>query len=260
MTELSGTLDGVGLPAIVRFLGGLKKSGSLRLSQQEWRAEIFFDAGEVIEASFGSRNGIAALDAAIETLPRASFEFDPQARPIGDPSIRLSREALQMHLNELTARAARGERSLPLPNAVPQQIVDGSFEDGDEPLPLDRGTLQTLVSVDGRRTVREIVAQRETFEALWQLGYLIEVGVIGLPAGSAAEPSSGFRPAAAPPPSLLTALPSPPPEPATAPPVSPYSVTLPPITSRVPTPIAAPQPTPLVGPPTPVAGAAAPTP
>src|SRR5207248_786685 len=161
--------------------------------------------------------------------PRASFEFDPQARPIGDPSIRLSREALQMHLNELTARAARGERSLPLPNAVPQQIVDGSFADGDEPLPLDRGTLQTLVSVDGRRTVREIVSQRETFEALWQLGYLIEVGVIGLSAASAPETRSA--------PLLAAAAPEPP-----APTASPYAVTLPPLAQPAPTPIAAPAP------------------
>ena len=34
MTELSGMLDGLGLSAIVRFLGGLNKSGRLRLSQQ----------------------------------------------------------------------------------------------------------------------------------------------------------------------------------------------------------------------------------
>src|SRR5205823_1752710 len=129
-----------------------------------------------------------------------------------------------------------GERSLPLPDAVPQQIVDGSFENGDEPLPLDRGTLQTLVSVDGRRTVREIVAQRETFEALWQLGYLIEVGVIGLSAASAPQTGSAPLLAAAPLPPAPIAAPPPAPEAAPAPPASPFAVTLPPLTPPAPTP------------------------
>ena len=45
MTELSGMLDGVGLPAIVRFLGGLKKTGCLRLSQQDWHGELYLMTG-----------------------------------------------------------------------------------------------------------------------------------------------------------------------------------------------------------------------
>ena len=44
MAELSGTLDGVGLPAIVRFLIGLKKTGSLRLTQLDWRSfHVFYE-------------------------------------------------------------------------------------------------------------------------------------------------------------------------------------------------------------------------
>ena len=43
MTELSGTLDGVGLPAIVRFLSGLHKTGCLRIVHGEWRGEVFFN-------------------------------------------------------------------------------------------------------------------------------------------------------------------------------------------------------------------------
>ena len=50
MTELSGTLDGVGLPAIVRFLMGLKKTGSLRLDQEDWH-------GTTIASEVRLRNG-----------------------------------------------------------------------------------------------------------------------------------------------------------------------------------------------------------
>ena len=51
MTELSGTFDGVGLPAIVRFLSGLNKTGCLRIVHHDWQGEIQFDAGKVIGAT-----------------------------------------------------------------------------------------------------------------------------------------------------------------------------------------------------------------
>ncbi|MCA1646428.1 MAG: DUF4388 domain-containing protein [Chloroflexi bacterium] len=40
MTQLSGTLEGVGLSALVRFLGGLNKTGCLRIVNEDWRGEI----------------------------------------------------------------------------------------------------------------------------------------------------------------------------------------------------------------------------
>ncbi len=49
---------------------------------------------------------------------------------------------------------------------------------GEEPLPLDRGTLQTLLAVDGRRSVREIVALRHSIETVWHLASLADVGLI----------------------------------------------------------------------------------
>ena len=63
MSELSGTLEGVGLPAIVRFLTGLNKTGCLGITHSDLSGEIFFEAGQVTGASLGSRRGLAALDA-----------------------------------------------------------------------------------------------------------------------------------------------------------------------------------------------------
>ena len=68
MTELSGTLVGVGLPAIVRFLSGLKKTGRLDVGLGDWGGEISFDAGRVTAASLGSRRGLPALDALVHAL------------------------------------------------------------------------------------------------------------------------------------------------------------------------------------------------
>src|SRR5687767_12688273 len=118
MTELSGTLEGVGLPAIVRFLTGLKKTGCLRLTQGDWHGEIFFDAGQVTSASFGSRHGLAALDALVQALPSAHFAFDSEAHAAIDAPIALSAEAFQTHLDELDARPS----TLPAADAIPQVV------------------------------------------------------------------------------------------------------------------------------------------
>src|SRR5207237_2675224 len=99
MTELSGTLEGVGLPAIVRFLAGLRKTGALRISHEDWRGEVFFDSGEVVGAALGSRHGLSALDALMQALPGGAFVFDSDARLDGARDIELSREALQAHLD-----------------------------------------------------------------------------------------------------------------------------------------------------------------
>src|SRR5437763_16647607 len=101
MTELSGTLVGVGLPALVRFLGGLKKTGSLHLSQDEWRGEIVFHEGQVTHAILETRTGLSALDGMIELLPAASFGFDAEVKAAGEPTLRLNQDELPAHLDEV---------------------------------------------------------------------------------------------------------------------------------------------------------------
>jgi hypothetical protein len=183
MTELSGTLDGVGLPAIVRFLGGLKKTGHLRLSQQDWHGELYFDEGQLRHASLGSRTGLAALDALAEVLPSANFAFDSQAPTSVERTITLGQDEVLAHLDQLTERLASGGYRLPSADAVPVQTdADNSAEDQ---VSLDRATLQTLLAVDGRHSVREIVARRGSFDALWQLARLSDVGLVRMQSTSA---------------------------------------------------------------------------
>ncbi|HEX8967295.1 MAG TPA: DUF4388 domain-containing protein, partial [Chloroflexota bacterium] len=193
MTELSGTLDGVGLPAIVRFLIGLDRTGCLRVSQHDWQGQIYFQAGRVIGASLGSRTGLPALDALTESLPAATFVFDSQPPTMPVPNIRIGRDALLAHLDDLATRVASGERTLPTVDAVPLLVASADADDGDDPVPVDRGELQTLLAVDGRRTARDIVAERGTFDALWQLRDLMQAGLVRLaetprPVGVAAAP------------------------------------------------------------------------
>src|SRR5215471_824098 len=162
MTELSGTLAGVGLPAIVRFLQGLKKTGRLCLSQDDWSGEVDFVAGAVTNATLGSRTGLTALDGMLDLFPEASFTFESLPPEAGTPAptIGMSQADLGAHLDQRAERAAHGSSRLQRPEAVPTQ-TDGDGG-GEEPLPLDRGTLQTLLTVDGQRSVREIVATRNS--------------------------------------------------------------------------------------------------
>jgi hypothetical protein len=176
MTELSGILDGLGLSAIVRFLSGLNKRGRLRLSQHDWVGEIHFDSGRLTHASLGTRSGLTALDALVEVLPRASFSFDSHAAPTTEPTIQIGNDELLAHLDQVVARVASGERKLPDADAVPVQTTTDSS--AEEPLQLDRAALQTLLVVDGQRSVREIVAKRGTFDALWHLASLRDVGLV----------------------------------------------------------------------------------
>jgi len=181
MTELSGQLEGVGLPAIVRFLTGLRKTGCLHVAQGDWRGEVFFAAGQVTGSSLGGLRGLKALDALVQALPAGTFRFEALAQAVGAADIALSPEALQAHLDDLAARIATGAARLPAFDAVPQVVVRDDPGAGAEPLPLDRLMLLTLLAVDGQRTVREIVAHRGSIDALWQLGSLADVGLIQVP-------------------------------------------------------------------------------
>ncbi|MBV9602778.1 MAG: DUF4388 domain-containing protein [Chloroflexi bacterium] len=178
MTELSGMLAGVGLPAMVRFLTGVKKTGRLRLAQDEWSGDVFFSAGAVTHATLESRTGLGALDGMLELFPEASFSFDSSASDATaqERTIQLNNAELLAYLDSAADRAAHASRRLPRADAVPSQVASEGV--GDDPLPLDRGTLQTLLAVDGQRSVREIVAMRRSVETLWHLASLGEVGLI----------------------------------------------------------------------------------
>jgi Domain of unknown function (DUF4388) len=181
MTELSGTLEGMGLPAIVRFVSGLRKTGCLRITHQDWSGELVFESGQLVSATLGSRKGISALDALVQALPGASFVFDDTAHLSGEANLHLGQQELQTHLDELAERSAHGGPTLPSLDAVPRVVPQDDEAAAEETVPLDRGTLQTLLAVDGRRTVRDIISFRGSFEALWHIANLTEVGLVRLP-------------------------------------------------------------------------------
>ena len=192
MTELSGTLEGVGLPAMVRFLSGLNKTGCLHIVHQDWRGAVFFDRGRVRSASLGAKTGLAALDALVQALPGGTFTFESDAQPPSEPNLHLSQATLQAHLDELAAKTANGTATLPSLDAIPHVVAQDEAARTDDPVPLDRGTLQTLLAIDGLRPVHEIVAQRGTLDSLWQIGNLAELGLIRLTPAPFGTPTTPF--------------------------------------------------------------------
>ena len=188
MTELSGILERVGLPAITRFLSGLGKTGCLELTDRDWQGQIFIQNGRVTAARLGSRTGVDALEAIVEVFPSAEFAFDSNARVTDEPAIRLSHDELLQRMDAVASRSAAGSRRLPLPETVPALLAE-TASGSEEPLPLDRGTLQTLLAIDGQRSVREVVRQRNSFDALWQLAQLAELGLIDLGPGHRPPPA-----------------------------------------------------------------------
>lgn len=190
MTELSGTLEGVGLPAIVRFLSGLDKTGCLRIVHRDWRGDVFFVRGRVVHAALGSKHGLAAIDALVQALPGGTFTFESGARAPAEQNVELEQAALQTHLDDLAASTASGRAALPSLDAIPRLVAQDEPGTIDEPLPLDRATLQTLLAVDGQHSVGEIVAQRGSMDVLWQIANFVEVGLVHLDSPPPAAPAS----------------------------------------------------------------------
>ena len=125
---------------------------------------------------WGRATGSARSTACSRSCPRptsrSSRQHQPRRRASGPFTSRRTRcSPIWTRLPRARPRPVDAYRG---PNAVPHQAADGA---GEEPLPLDRGTLQTLLAVDGHRSVRDIVDMRQSMEPVWHLASLAEVGL-----------------------------------------------------------------------------------
>ena len=204
MIGLSGSLQAVGFRALTGFLGDLGKSGTLRISHHQWSGEVVYDRGEVVGAAMGAERGLAALDAIALALPEGEFAFvdaPPGSPPEGGREVSLSPPALQARLDELLGQPAAGADILLTPATVPS-VVQGEGALGPA-LPagqvaLTRGAIQTLLAVDGKRTVAEIAAGRGLAETIKDLQSLVRQGLIAVPPAPAEAPPAEAPPAEAP--------------------------------------------------------------
>jgi Domain of unknown function (DUF4388) len=174
MTELSGTLDGIGLFPLLNFLGSLKAAGRLTITDTDQSGSLYLTDGHVIGASFGSEQGQVALDAIGLALGNGHFEFadDGGMQPA---NLELSGPELQQHLVTLQSERARILGVIPSLDSMPVAAMDGP---DDQPIALDRASLRLLMRCDGQRNVLDLARESDLLSTLKRLTNLAEANLI----------------------------------------------------------------------------------
>jgi hypothetical protein len=199
MISLGGTLEGIGLPALVRFLAGLRSSGRLLVADDSWGGEVGFDEGRVVAAAFGAERGLAALEAIALALPRGEFRFAGGAVPEGRDAD-LPPEDLERYLTSLAEEQVALARAIPSLASVPRPADPGPDGAGaPERITIDRSTLFSLLLVDGRRTVQALCEQRGERGAAQTLKELAWLAGSGLVVIDPPPPAAPEDPPASPP-------------------------------------------------------------
>jgi Domain of unknown function (DUF4388) len=201
MTELSGTLEGIGLAPLVSFLTGLGKSGRLTIADGPMAGEVFLEGGQVIGAAFDAERGLPALDAIGLALGGGRFGFAEQDTRLVEHNVSLAPAELRQHLDELHREQSVLAAAIPSLAAVPMLVVDESGTEDE--IGLDRDTLRLLMQIDGRRTVADLARERGLLRTLKQLTRLAQLNLTRI------EPPNGPSPTRA----EWQAQPNTPPEP-----------------------------------------------
>jgi hypothetical protein len=173
MTELSGTLDGIGLAPLVSFLTGLGKSGRLTIADGPMVGEVFLEGGQVIGAAFDAERGLPALDAIGLALGGGRFGFAEQDTRLVEHNVSLAPAELRQHLDELHREQSVLAAAIPSLSAVPTVLVDESGTEDE--IGLDRDTLRLLMQIDGRRSVADLARERGLMRTLKQLARLSQL-------------------------------------------------------------------------------------
>src|SRR5918911_4403719 len=123
MTELSGTLDGIGLAPLVSFLSGLGKSGRLTIADGPMGGDVFLEGGQVVGAAFDAERGLPALDAIALALGGGRFGFVEQDTRLLEHNVKLTPSELRQHLEELDREQSMLAAAIPSLAAVPRVVV-----------------------------------------------------------------------------------------------------------------------------------------
>jgi hypothetical protein len=153
--ELQGAIRQFSVPDVVQFLCGHGKTGKLALDFPGSGGAIFFDAGAVVHAELGTREGEEAF---FELMGRAdgTFEFVPGERSV--------RKSVQNHTTTLLLEGARRsderellEEQIPDTNLVPEFILPEDGQTGKQ-VTLNTSEWMVLAKIDGLRSVKQIAA------------------------------------------------------------------------------------------------------
>lgn len=191
MTELSGTLEGIGLGPLVSFLAGLGKTGRLTIDDGPMGGEVFLNAGQVVGAAFDSERGLPALDAIGLALGSGHFSFAEQEGLLVEHNLTLTPAELRQHMDQLEREQAVLAAAIPSLAGVPRVAVDEA--DSQDEIGLDRDTLRLLLVIDGRRSVAELARERGLLRTLKELARLVQLRLarVDPPGGTPRAPDWG---------------------------------------------------------------------
>ena len=186
MGELFGSLESIGLPAILRFLEGLGKTGTLHISSDRWTGTASVTSGRVVAASFGSEHGVAALEAIMLGLAGGSFTFSDGA-PCDEPNVELGPAELATRLDAFAQERTRLAAAAPSLHAVPR-VANAPGSDGE--VVLDKASIETLLAVNGERTIEEIACTHGVVQTARELARLLENGLISIESAAPETPTA----------------------------------------------------------------------
>src|ERR1700687_6101258 len=114
MVELKGSLNGIGLPAIVQLIGELRHSGSLELTKGSTHGVLDFHDGRLVAADFAATSGFKALAMLSLELSDGEFTFIEGA-PLHERTLDLGSKDVQGYLRRVASGGDLGEAVAPPP-------------------------------------------------------------------------------------------------------------------------------------------------
>ncbi len=155
--ELQGSIRQFSVPDVVQFLCGHAKTGKLALAfpdSTDSKGSVFFDAGAVVHAELGAREGEEAF---FELMGRTegSFEFLPGERGSGKKSVLQHTTILLLEGARRSDERELLEELIPDTNLVPEFILPDEGQTGKQ-VTLNTSEWMVLAKIDGARSVKQI--------------------------------------------------------------------------------------------------------
>ncbi len=175
--DLSGLLAGVSLGTLIQAMRGLRASGRLRMDSAHPDGEVSRSSWLIVAMALGQERAVQAVEALTRAMKEAGFASSAtehaKASPLDTmPPVGIRETELR---HGEAARLAVVVLSL---LTVPRRIEMAPGEAASGSIVLSRSALRTLLATGGRRTIADIVGNRDTLDVLRDLLALERLGLV----------------------------------------------------------------------------------
>jgi MFS family permease len=173
---LRGSWPALDVERLLECLVRLGHRGELSISHDGRSGTLVLEDGRVLEARFGAERGRAAFEALVLVLSSGefAFSFSTRAAPAVE-ELGIAPEHWRTYLAHLVTERDRLWSVVASPAAVPR-IAQAPKARRD--FPLHHSAVQTLLAVDGRRRVEELVHGRGLARTMFDLAELAHAGLV----------------------------------------------------------------------------------